>query len=86
MVPTGGVAVNFRPSDREALQGARIRLRSADGERATLRGWRGCYADLVAGGLVPGSYEVVVELGGRARRFPVEVRARESEVVEVTRP
>jgi hypothetical protein len=86
LVRCGEIVVRFHASDRAALRGAEVLLTSAEAETPDLSPPDSGDDDLVAHDVVPGRYEVVVELAGRRRVFPAEVKSGETTVVEVRAP
>lgn len=86
LVRCGEVVVRYSSADRAALRDARIVLTSADGTSPTLQVAESGDGDLVARNVPPGRYEIVVELSGRRRTFPVEVKGDEKAVVEIGAP
>jgi hypothetical protein len=86
MLACGRVTVHCAAADRSLLREAKIELRSRDdGSTWGLRRDAGA-GDLVAEDVLPGAYDVVVEVAGRSRSFAAEVKSGETAVVEVRAP
>lgn len=87
VVLPGSVALRLPEADRTRLESAEVTLVLADGTRRTSyrtvasEDLHGVFADIP-----PGRHEVVVELDGRTRRFPVDVAEGERAVVELRVP
>jgi hypothetical protein len=85
-VQCGDIVVRFLPGDRASLRQAKIVLTSAAEAPPAFEAAETGDGDLVARSVLPGRYEVVVELAGRRRTFPAEVKAGSTTVVEVGSP
>jgi hypothetical protein len=86
LVQCGEIVVRFLTGDRASLRDAKIVLTSATIHAPDLRPPESGDGDLVARKVLPGRYDVVVELGGRRRAFPAEVKGGETTLVEVGAP
>jgi hypothetical protein len=86
LIETGRLVVRFAASDRSLLRDATFKARAKDGAAPKLRRQKSGEDDLVAEHVLPGAYEVVVELAGRTRAFPVEVKGGATAIVEVRAP
>jgi hypothetical protein len=84
LIDYGRVVVRFAVADRPLLRTAVVRLCTGDVFDTGSRLDPGSGEDdFVDPEVLPGRYEVDVELGEKSKRFPVEVKSRETSVVDV---
>jgi hypothetical protein len=86
LIECGSVAVRFPASERTALRDAKIELSAANGDQYSLRDSKEGDADLVANYVLPGTYQIKVDVAGRVRTFQTDVSSGATAVVEVRVP
>lgn len=85
LVDYGRIALRFGKEDRERLRASEAWLLADGRPSARFEPGEG-ENDRVCGNVLPGSYEIELSLGDATRRYSVEVKSRETAVVEVRAP
>jgi carboxypeptidase family protein len=85
LIEFGRVALRFAKEDRERLRGADAWI-FEDGSPSRHFDPGAGDDDLVCGGILPGRYDVRIMVAGKKTVVPVEVKSRETSVVEVRAP